>query len=334
MRIRTFYFKVLLSFFLVLIVAWILLLLFFGKQSAFALSPWQLAAVGAAVCVLAAPVSRHLTRRIESLEVAVHRIGEGDFSHRVSVQGGDEIRDFGLAFNRMAERVENMVQSSKELTANVSHELRRPLTRIRLSAELMAEALHHPGEGDPERHLEKIRTDVGEMEDLIERALLLSRADIKGRAVNKVSVDVFDLLAEILEKIQPVIVQKSLQYRSDLPSRIPPLFGDRDGLRAAFSNVLENAVKFAPQRGQVLVNAEVQDGELLIEVTNSHPPLPDGDLGRVFDAFYRAASPTVSGSGLGLAIAKKVILAHQGTIEALNVERGFMIRIRLPLKAG
>jgi two-component system sensor histidine kinase CpxA len=333
MRIRTLYFKVLLSFFLVLIVAGMLPLLFFGKQGVFLVSPWELAAVSVAAAVLAVPVSRRLTRRIESLETSVNRIAEGDFHHRVSVRGEDEIKDLGLALNRMAERLEKMVQGSKELTANVSHELRRPLTRIRLSADLMAEELHHPGEGDPSRHLEKIRTDLGEMERLIQRALLLSRADIKGRSVDKVTMDAFDVLAEILEKIQPVIVQKSLQYRSDLPSRIPPLYGDRDGLRAVLSNVFENAVKFVPEKGQVLVKAEVQDGEVQVEVTNSHPPVPEDELARLFDPFYRAASSTVSGSGLGLAIAKKVIMAQGGTIEALNVDRGFMIRIRLPLRA-
>jgi two-component system OmpR family sensor kinase len=86
-------------------------------------------------------------------------------------------------------------------------------------------------------------------------------------------------------------------------------------------------------KGQVLVKAEVQDGEVQVEVTNSHSPVPEDELARVFDPFYRAASSTVVGSGLGLAIAKKVIMAHGGTIEALNVDRGFMIRIRLPLKA-
>jgi signal transduction histidine kinase len=171
------------------------------------------------------------------------------------------------------------------------------------------------------------------MERLIERILLLSRADLQGRPVKKVTMDAFDVLAEILEKIQPVIIQKSLQYRSDLPSRIPPLCGDRDGLNAAFSNVLENAVKFAPEKGHLLVKTEVQQGELQMEVTNSYAPVPEEDLARIFDPFYRAEGSNASGSGLGLAIAKKVIMAHGGTIEALNVDQGFMIRIRLPLKA-
>ena len=332
MRIRSLYFKVLLSFFPVLVVAGILCFSFAGKQDVFFVSPWRLAAIGLASVGFAFPVSRRLARRMKSLESSVHRIAEGDFDHRVSVHGGDEIRDLGVALNRMAEKVERMVRSSKELTAKVSHELRRPLTRIRLSADLLAEELNGPGEGNPARHLEKIRADLEEMERLIERTLLLSRADIKGRTVDRVTMDAFDVLAEILDKIQPIIVQKSLKYRSDLPSRIPPLYGDRDDLIAALSNVLENAVKFAPEKGQVLVKAEVADGEMQVEITNSHAPVPEEELARVFDPFYRVGNSTVSGSGLGLAIAKKVILAHQGTIEALNVEQGFMIRIRLPLK--
>ena len=332
MRIRTLYFKLLLSFFLVLAVAGIMAFSFARNRDDLSISPWLLAAVALATAALAVPVSRRFAGRIKSLESSVNRIAQGDLEHRVSLHGGDEIKDLGLALNRMATKLERMVRNSKELTANVSHELRRPLTRIRLSVDYLAEELNGPADGDPIRHVEKITADLGEMERLLERALILSRADIKARSLNRVTMDVFDVLAEILDKIQPIIVQKSLRYRSDLPSRIPPLCGDREDLIAALSNILENAVKFAPEKGQVFVKAEVRESELQMEITNSHHPVAEEELARVFDPFYRAASSSVSGSGLGLAIAKKVILAHRGTIEALNVEQGFMIRIRLPLK--
>ena len=288
-----------------------------------------LVVIGIVIALLIIPVSRFITKRVNRLRHSALRIAEGDLSHRTAIKGKDEIGDLGRAFNRMAEKVERMIRGGKELTANVSHELRTPLARIRVAEELIRERLERGDHQGLERHLNDIQEDIDELDDLIERILTLSKMDIHEVPLKVEHLDPANLLNALLGKMTAAIHQKGLRLKTDL-SFDPPFSADKDALQTAFANLLENAVKYTPEKGHMAVRMLSREGTLEISITNSSPVLPEEDLARIFEPFYRSEKTSGPGSGLGLAITKKIVERHGGTIEALNTPQGLAFRITLP----
>ena len=289
-----------------------------------------LVGIGLVIALLIIPVSRIFTNRIKQLRHSALQIAEGDLSHRVTVKGKDEIGELGRSFNQMADKVERMIQAGRELTANVSHELRSPLARIRIAEEILRERWERGDYQGCERHLDNIRQDIEELDRLIGSILVLSKLDIQETTLKRESFNPSDLIHELLERFKPSISRRSLRVITDL-SFDPPLPGDRDALRTALSNILDNAVKFTAEGGGIFVTMQTEGDCLRIDVTNSFQALSAEDLSRIFEPFYRTERAHVAGSGLGLAITRKILERQGGTIEAENALEGLRILIRLPI---
>ena len=144
-------------------------------------------------------------------------------------------------------------------------------------------------------------------------------------------MDPNELIKILLQKLERVIEQKGLSILENLAFD-RTILADRQTLSTALSNVLENAVKFTPEKGSVTVMTRSEDGLLVIDVENTCEPLSTGALSKIFEPFYRAKRENAMGTGLGLAIAKKIIQKHGGRIEATNAEAGMSIRMRIPLE--
>ena len=285
--------------------------------------------IGVIIAFMVIPVSRLITKRITQLRTSALKIAEGDLLYRANVKGKDEIGELGHTFNLMADKLEKMIRAGKELMANISHELRSPLTRIRLAEELLREKLP---EGDPihwEGHLNDIREDVEEMDHLIGRILELSKLDLYERPLKVEVFDPSELMEDLLERFRPIINQKDLRLKKDM-SYDPPFFGDKEVLWTAFSNVLDNATKFVAERGLLTMEMHSEGSSLFISITNTFQALPEEDLSRIFEPFNRTERSPATGYGLGLAITKKIIEKHGGHIEAFNSMEGLEIRMRLP----
>jgi signal transduction histidine kinase len=285
--------------------------------------------IGIIVALSVIPVSRFITRRIKKLRQSAILIAEGDLSHRVAIKGKDEISDLAQTFNDMTDKLEGMIVSGKELTANISHELRTPLTRIRMAEELLRDKVAQGNVKDLAGHLDGIREDIDELDGLIGRMLDLSRMDMRQSPFRPEPLDPSALIGELLEKLRPVIERKDLHVTTEL-SYSPPFLADKEALRLALVNVLDNAAKFAPEKGDISVQMVWKPDALEILVMNTSEELSQEDLSRIFDPFHRLKRSNAAGSGLGLTIAKKAIERHNGTIEALNKEKGLEIRITLP----
>jgi len=292
-----------------------------------------LVAIGAVIALLVIPVSRFISRPINELRDSAQRIAEGDLSHRAGVKSKDEIGRLGRAFNHMADRVEKMIRGGKELTAHVSHELRTPLTRIRIAEEMLRDKVEQQHCKGLDRHLDDIREDIEELDVLIGRILTLSKFDLQERLVNPEALNPLDLMDGLLVRFKPAMDRKGLGLETDL-SFEPPLWGDREAVQTAFSNILENAVKHSPPGGAVKVEMKPVESDLQVSVTNPADPVPEDELERVFEPFHRLGTTKESGFGLGLAIVKKIIEAHGGTVVAQNAPEGFRIRVRLPSSPG
>lgn len=285
--------------------------------------------IGIVVALLVLPVSRYITKRVKGLSESASRITEGDLSHRATVKGKDEIGELGRAFNRMADKLEKMIQGGKELTANVSHELRSPLARIRIAEELLREKLEKLDKKDWERHVDNIREDIAELDRLIGQILDLSKMDLHDAPLNLEIINPSVLINELLERLENSMLRKGLNLTKEL-SFNPPFIADKKALRTALSNILDNAVKFSPEKGELSVKMWPENGWLNISVTNSFEAMSEEELDRIFEPFYRTKEAPKTGSGLGLAITKKIIERHGGNIKAVNTEEGLQIQIKLP----
>ncbi|NNL77493.1 MAG: HAMP domain-containing histidine kinase [Desulfobacterales bacterium] len=288
-----------------------------------------LAAIGLIVALLVYSVSRRITAPIKKLKDSTLLIAKGDLSHRAVVKSRDEIGDLSRSFNFMTEKLEKMIRGSRELIAHVSHEIRSPLARIRVSEELLKDCIERSDYTDLKRHLNTMEQDIEELDRLIESLLTLSKLDIQETALKLDSIDLTALINDLLNRLKPGINRKNLKVQTSL-SIDQPIVGDKAALKTAFSNILENTVKFTPENGQVIIKMYFQEKFSVITVTNSFGALSEKDLFQIFEPFYRTEQTRTTGSGLGLSITKKIIEKHRGSISAENSPDGFKILISLP----
>ena len=291
-----------------------------------------LAGIGIILPILVIPLSRFITERVKQLKQSALRIASGDLSYRIDVKGNDEIGELGNAFNQMADKVERMIVGGKALTALVSHELRTPLTRIRIAEEIMRERLENEKQDIYLRHLDDIREDIELLNKLIGRILELSKIDMHEARFKMEPFDIRQLIDDLINQLKPIIDRKNLDVHTDLPL-IAGFKGNSNALSTAFLNVLDNAVKYTEPNGPIFVYLASKNGYVDLSVINSYKKLEDNDLNRIFEPFQRVGDSDASGSGLGLAITQKIIERHGGSVRAINSEKGFEIRINLPLQS-
>jgi len=271
--------------------------------------------IGLAVGIAAYPMIRHLTRRLERLETGVAAFGGGDLSARVSISGRDEIARLAATFNASADRIEALLNAHKQLLANASHELRSPLSRLRMAVEGGAGAADEM----------EIRRNIEELDALIEEILLSSRlqADIEDN-LRKEPVDLVGLLAE---ECAAYGAELSVTERS-----VPTVFGDRRLLKRLFRNLLENAARHGGT-DPADVTLSLVNGAMSIAVCDRGPGIPEVERERIFEPFYRLGGLPESrgGTGLGLALVKQIVERHAGTVECRARDGGgACFDIRLP----
>jgi signal transduction histidine kinase len=270
---------------------------------------WTLALVALAVALATYPIIRKLTRRLELLQNGVEKWGEGNLSIRVSEEGQDEVAFLAARFNHAAQRIENLVKShesllasQKSLLANASHELRSPLTRIRMGLELM-------GTPSSPTFKNEIERNIAELDQLIEEILLASRLDAREADLGTIeSVDLMGLAAEECAR-----VGAELEVQGDA-SPVLPVQGVTKLLRRALRNLLENARRHAA--GDITVSLARIENRATIRVGDRGPGVPPELRERIFEPFYRLPGATErdGGVGLGLALVKSIAIRHGGTV--------------------
>lgn len=278
---------------------------------------WIAAALGAvaiAVAIGAFPVVRGLGRRLERLKAGVDRLGGGDLSARVKVEGRDELAALAASFNRSAERIEALVAAHRLLLANASHELRTPLTRISVAASLLGDS------ADPKTR-ESLKRDVAELDELIEQILLASRLEALPTLEQREPVDLLALAAE-----------EASRYDVEVDGEPVTVSGDRTLLRRLVRNLVENAQRYGGGT-PIEVSVKREDGSAVLEVTDQGPGVPEAERQRIFEPFYRMAGAAESGrgSGLGLALVLDIARRHGGDAVCLAAEGGgSRFRVDLP----
>ncbi|RAR86489.1 signal transduction histidine kinase [Paracidovorax anthurii] len=278
-----------------------------GPEAAFWTRPpfgflWMLGLVGVAVAVGVFPIIRRLLQRLENLQRGMQRFGEGDLSVRVAEHGHDEVADLARQFNAAAARIETLVASHKSLLANASHELRSPLTRIRMGLELMQGSTPSPA------FRAEILRNIAELDQLVDEILLASRLD--AREADMGTVEAVDLLGLAAEECVRVDAELDAGTTGDTleASGVAKL------LRRALRNLLENARRYS--QGEITVVLRRVGRYAEVRVCDHGPGVPPAQRERIFEPFYRlpGASERAGGVGLGLSLVRSIAERHGGSV--------------------
>ena len=277
--------------------------------------------------------SKRLVKPLKSVVTSIQHVAEGYMDDDVNITGYYEIEQISENFNEMLLRIRTLEESRQEFVSNVSHELKTPITSIKVLADslLMQEDL--PVELYRE-FLTDINDEIERENNIINDLLALVKLDKKTGEMNIAEVSINELLEIILKRLKPIAMKRNIEvifesFRSVIAEV------DEVKLSLAISNLIENAVKYNVDDGWVRVSLNADHKYFYVKVADSGIGIPDNAQNHIFDRFYRvdkARARQTGGTGLGLAITKNVVLMHNGAIKVYSKENeGSTFTIRIPL---
>jgi signal transduction histidine kinase len=285
-------------------------------------------------------VSRRVLARVEAMTDKAQTIMSGDLAGRLPVAGtGDEIDRLADRLNAMLERIEALMQGLKEVTDNIAHDLKTPLTRMRNRCE---QALR--GSGDVATYRAALESTIAESDDLIrtfDALLMIARAESGQARDNMTEFDAAEIARDVGELYEPLADEKGIALTVDAPAAAP-VRGNRELVSQALANLIDNAIKYAGPNGahangtpaEIVVKAGNDGERIALSVADRGPGIPEADRGHVVERFVRLEqSRSEPGSGLGLSLASAVARLHGGELKLEDNHPGLRSIIALP-RAG
>ena len=284
-----------------------------------------LIAVGAALVI-----ERSIVFPVRRLRATTQQLGAGDLSARAPVTAGGEIGDLATAFNSMAERIEEreerlteLDQLKSEFVSSVSHELKTPLTTIKILSHLLQQS--ELSEAEKADYLKTIAMECDRQIDFVGNLLDLSRIESGGYKLRRAPVNVAELIASCVEVEHHRVEAVGLKLSTDVPFGLPPVQGDVEALRRVLRGLIDNASKYTPGGGQILISARQSGDKVAISIEDNGLGISAADMPHVFEKFYRArpenleADESVPGTaapgvGLGLYLARHIVSQFDGDI--------------------
>ena len=290
------------------------------------------AALGASMLALLLGIvlARALTHPIRDLTKAIRAVAGGNLKQNVIVKSKDELGELADAFNQMSTDLDRLVKSRRQMTADIAHDLRNPLTVIGGYIESMREGVLQP---TPER-LDAIQTEVQHLKRLVEDLRILSQADAGKMSLNLEPVSIPVLLEQTAQSYRALTEKQEITLKIDVAVDLPEILADPDRLAQVLGNLITNSLRYTPQGGEIALLARCEAKSVVLSVTDSGKGISSNALPYIFDRFYRADPARTRGdeSGLGLTIAKSIVEAHGGSINAQSAPgKGTSIKIVLPI---
>ncbi len=285
-------------------------------------------------------LGRNMSRPIQQISIAANRIAHGDYSQRIQVQGEDEVAFLGQNFNIMASEVQRTQQAQRDFLANISHDLKTPLTSIQGFSQAILDGTL-PDLRSAQGAARVINDESLRMGRLVSALLELSRLQSGQVQMQPQPLDLGAMLLACVDSLQPQASACDVSLGQNGLVGLPQVMGDPDRLRQVFTNLVDNAIKHTPAGGWVQMEASIAPpaqgnapGSIVVTVADNGEGIPAADLPRIFERFYQVEKSRASdgrGLGLGLAISKEIIEAHRGSIAVSSEQgKGTVFTITLP----
>jgi two-component system, OmpR family, sensor histidine kinase BaeS len=270
-----------------------------------------------------------LTHPLRDLTTAIRAMAGGNLKQHVQVKSKDELGELANAFNQMSADLDSLNQSRRQMTADIAHDLRTPLTVISGYAESMRDGVLKP---TPER-FDAIHIEIQHLQRLVEDLRTLSQADAKELSLNPEPVSPAAILERMAQAYRPLATMQDVKLKTDVEPGLPDLLADPDRMAQVFGNLISNSLHYTHKGGEILLFACREEKTLIMGVRDTGSGIAPDLLPYIFERFRRGdSSRQDGGSGLGLAIAKAIVELHGGTISAENnVDKGATIKIKFPL---
>ena len=291
-------------------------------------------------------IERGIVMPIRRLRAAAQQLGGGDLTARAEQLGGGEIRDLGTAFNTMAtqiaereERLTELDRLKSEFVSSVSHELKTPLTTIKLFAHLLQR--NDVSEDEKLDYSKTIAVECDRQIEFVGNLLDVSRIESGAYKLRKMRVDVGELIDSCVRVERHRAELLGLRLTTDVPTQTSAVSGDFEPLRRVVRSLIDNAIKYTPEGGSILIAAETNDDSVAINVTDTGKGIPEADQSRIFEKFYRGAAETdgvaaqpgtsAPGVGLGLYLAQHIVVQLDGEITVESKQNvGTTFSVNLP----
>lgn len=280
--------------------------------------------------VLSYLTARHLVSPLKHLTQAAYRIGQGHLEERVPITAKDEVGKLAQAFNAMTDNLRRQEELRKQFTADVAHELRTPLTSIRSYIEAFQDGVLPVNS----ENLSAINEEIERLVDLSSDLKDLNIAEIGALNVNLLPVVLNDLLEKVVRNLYPLLQEKNLDLRWQLPDQPVTIYGDTRLLTRLFYNLIHNAYKYTEPGGHIAVSLQPFSDHIDVLVEDSGIGIPEEALPLIFERFYRtdkSRARETGGSGIGLALVKQIVILHKGNISVQSkVGHGTTFKVTLP----
>lgn len=280
-------------------------------------------------------LARTLTHPIQRMTEATRQIARGALGYQVEIHSKDELGELARSLNRMSAELAKSTRLRKQMTADIAHDLRTPLSLILGYTEALAE-----GKLQGEAHIFTVlHKEASHLSRLVDDLRLISLADAGELPLSRQSLSPRQLLEGAANSFRSAAEQRGITLRVESPENLPPVSVDPERMAQVLGNLLSNALRYTPSAGTITLSAGQEGEHVVLAVSDSGAGIPEEDLPHIFNRFYRGdkARPSNGESGLGLTIAKSLVEAHGGQIDVTSqVGRGTTFFIRLPIekKAG
>ena len=286
------------------------------------------------IIFLSLMLSGYITKPIKKLQDVASKIAKGELHQRVETSGNNEISRLGETFNLMSERLETMDALKSEFVSNASHELKTPLS----SMKILAQSLIYDEKADKKVYKEfmtDINAEMDRLNDIISDLLLLTKIENDDRALNLELISFSDLVNKVVNSLRPIARAKKIKLRLSLADEIS-LLADELKLRIAVVNLIENAIKYTDEKGKADVRVYKKGESANMEVKDTGVGIPKSEQVKIFERFYRvdkARARNTGGTGLGLHISERVVRLHGGTISVKSAYgKGATFTLSIPIR--
>jgi len=289
---------------------------------------------GLAMIVLIIVISNQLIAPVRRMLKVVQKMALGQLNQRVPIKGGNEYAIWGKAFNSMSEKLEQVEKTREEFVSNVSHELKTPLSSMKVLSEAILLQEKLPEEVYRE-FLRDVVSEVDRMTNINNDLLALVKIDQREQGLNIQLTSINKLVEDILKRLTPLAEQLEieLQYENVRPVQID---ADEIKLSLAISNIIENGIKYTPKGGTVKVVVDADHQFVFITVQDTGIGIPEDELDRIFNRFYRVDKTRdreTGGTGLGLSISYSTVVLHGGSIRVNSkLDEGSVFIVRIPIR--